>query len=96
MGTDVRINVKLFAFAKVVVGNDQVELELQEGATVGDVRAALGAAYPDLQALIPQMLIAVDSQYSEENQVVTSTSEIACIPPVSGGGKAIDSPRRLP
>lgn len=77
--------MRLFALAKNVVGRDTVRLELAEPATVADVRAALGEAYPALGALIGQMLMAVDAEYADDSQPVTSASEIACIPPVSGG-----------
>jgi molybdopterin converting factor small subunit len=92
----VRVRVKLFALAKDLAGSDHLELDLADGATVGDVRAALGAACPDLMPLLPQVLIAVDAQYSEESQPVAPANEIACIPPVSGGGITIDTTSRLP
>jgi molybdopterin converting factor small subunit len=81
----VTVQVKLFALAKQLAGRDSVALLLPDGATVADVRRELPAACPALRGLIDQTLIAVDSEYAADAKPVESDSEVACIPPVSGG-----------
>jgi molybdopterin converting factor subunit 1 len=79
------IRVKLFAVAKQAAGADFVGLEVRDGATIGEVREALVAALPDLAAVRRHLLFAVDTEYAGDAKVVRPDSEVACIPPVSGG-----------
>ncbi len=80
-----KLAVKLFARAKDLAGAGQVTIELPEPATVGGVRAALTRTYPALAPLASSLLIAVGTDYASEDQPLTSESEVACFPPVSGG-----------
>lgn len=82
---DVQIRVKLFALAKQIAGSEVVELSVPAPARVQDVRSELARAFPSLAGLVPQMLIAVDSVYAADSAAVLEKSEVACIPPVSGG-----------
>lgn len=79
------VRVKLFAVAKQAAGVDSIEIEVPEQATVADVRRALIAAVPALSPAAKFLLFAVDAEYAGDQMVVTPKSEIACIPPVSGG-----------
>jgi molybdopterin converting factor subunit 1 len=80
-----KITVKLFAAMRDAAGADSVEIEVREGATVTDVRAALIERFPEQQALLARVLFAVDAQYAGDTVQVSPHAEIACIPPVSGG-----------
>lgn len=79
------IEVKLFAVAKQAAGADRVELDVPNGATVADVRAALVARLPELAAAQKHLLFAVGADYAADATVVRPGDEVACIPPVSGG-----------
>jgi len=79
------INVKLFAAARQCSGREEVAIELSAGATVGDLRAALATACPELNALLPASMVAVDHDYAANDQVLPDRAEVALIPPVSGG-----------
>jgi molybdopterin converting factor subunit 1 len=80
-----RIEVKLFAVAKQIANAESVGVEIPDQATVGQLRQALAAQFPDLAASMPHIAIAVDTQYAADDVVLTANSEVACIPPVSGG-----------
>lgn len=80
-----RVRVKLFAVARELAGRSDVEIAVAEGATVADVRQALAGDVPALADVLPHALLAVDAQYADETTVVTEQSELALIPPVSGG-----------
>lgn len=82
---NMQLSVKLFARAKDLAGAGQVMLELPAPATVADVRVALTRVYPLLAPLASSLLIAVGTDYAGDQQVVTSDSDVACFPPVSGG-----------
>jgi molybdopterin synthase catalytic subunit/molybdopterin converting factor small subunit len=76
----VNVQVRLFAALRERVGAGSLELELGEGATVGDVWPALA-----LGAEPPGLLYAVNRAYVERTEPLTSGDEVAVIPPVSGG-----------
>jgi len=80
-----RVRVKLFAVARELAGHDELELAVADGATVAQVRQALAAAVPALGDVLPHALLAVDAQYAGDATIINERSELALIPPVSGG-----------
>jgi molybdopterin converting factor subunit 1 len=80
-----RLTVRLFAVCKQRVGRDQVQLELADGSTVAQLRRSLAAEFPQLAAVMPHVMIAVDGQYAADATVIPPHGDLACIPPVSGG-----------
>jgi molybdopterin converting factor subunit 1 len=81
----VKVRVRVFALARQVAGCDAIEIELAEGATVASLRGELAAQVPPLSALVRQLTFAIDAQYVADETIVPPGSEVACIPPVSGG-----------
>ncbi len=79
------VRIRLFAVAKELAGRDLISLELPAGSTVAQLRAKLAADIPALAAVLPHILFAVGSDYAKEDTVIAAGSEVACIPPVSGG-----------
>ena len=80
-----RVQVKLFAAARQRIESDQIELELVQGATIAELRKQLCQEYPSLRPLVASAMFAVNQSYATDDTVLIATSEIACIPPVSGG-----------
>jgi molybdopterin converting factor small subunit len=81
-----KVRVLLFAAPKQLVGTSQVEVELSEKTpTVGAVRTALQRDFPALGGMLAVSAFAVDSQWSPEDTIINSDSQVALIPPVSGG-----------
>jgi molybdopterin converting factor subunit 1 len=80
-----KVRVKLFAVAKELAGRDELAIDLPPGATVGDLRDAVVAASPALARIVPHALWAVGAAYASDNTPLNEQSEIALIPPVSGG-----------
>jgi sulfur-carrier protein len=81
----VSVRILLFAVARQLAGRDAIVLDLAPGSTVGQLRERLSAEVPALGAVLPQMLFAVGSQYAADDTTIDEASEVACIPPVSGG-----------
>ena len=75
-----KVSVRLFAGLRERAGTGRRELELAEGARVGDVWDAL--ALGDEPA---GLLYAVDRAYAEPDTELADGAEVALIPPVSGG-----------
>jgi len=80
-----KIVVKLFAGARELAGQSEIELELPAGATIGQLRDVLLETRPQLQPLLSHALFAVDAEYAKDHTPVPADADIACIPPVSGG-----------
>lgn len=80
-----KISVLLFARARDLAGTDRIELDLPPGAMLADLRIALAASHPQLAEITSRSLFAVDEEYAPPTTVLSETSQVACIPPVSGG-----------
>ncbi|HLF68420.1 MAG TPA: molybdenum cofactor biosynthesis protein MoaE [Gaiellaceae bacterium] len=75
-----QVRVRLFAALRERAGSGSVELQLPEGAVLGDVWPALGLGDEP-----PGLLYAVNRAYADRATALASGDEVAVIPPVSGG-----------
>ena len=80
-----KVRVKLFAVAKELAGYDELEVELPNGATISDLRSAIVIVSPALARIVPHALWAVGTEYATDSTTLTEQSQVALIPPVSGG-----------
>jgi molybdopterin converting factor small subunit len=80
-----KIRIKLFAAAKETVGTDILEMNVPPGATIADARTAAITAIPQLRNIITHSLWAIGAEYVPDTTPISETSDIALIPPVSGG-----------
>jgi MoaE-MoaD fusion protein len=76
----VHVTVRVFAILRERAGAGSVELELPEGASVGDALSELGPLAEGLP-----LVMAVNREYAPQDQVLGEGDELALIPPVSGG-----------
>jgi molybdopterin synthase catalytic subunit len=76
----VHVHVRLFAALRERAGSGSVDVELPEGAVLGDVWPVLGLGEePD------GLLYALNRAYAEPSTRLAAGDEVAVIPPVSGG-----------
>ena len=80
-----KVEVKFFAIAKQLADAESIAVDLPQNATVKQLRGELVAQFPKMSSIIDHVAFAVDSEYASDNAVLSSDSEVACIPPVSGG-----------
>jgi molybdopterin synthase catalytic subunit len=76
----VNVRVRLFAALRERTGAGSMELELPDGAVVGDVWSAL-----PLGDEPPGILFALNREYADRTAALDDGDEVALIPPVSGG-----------
>jgi len=81
------VRVRLFASAREAAGVGHLLLELPNGATVRDAIASVTKLHP-LVGRIGQLVMAKDREYVGLDEPLTEGSELALIPPVSGGAVA--------
>mgnify|MGYP005821343409 CR=1 FL=1 len=89
-----RVEIRLFAVARQLAGRAAVAVDLPEGATIGDLRRALAAGYPELAGIVPRVMLAVGSEFATDDVPIPPGAEVAIIPPVSGGSAGLEDTRR--
>jgi MoaE-MoaD fusion protein len=84
----VRVLVRLFASYREAAGRGHLDLELPAGSTVRDAVARIVSEHP-LIAEGRQVVIARNRDYAEMDTPLADGDEVALIPPVSGGERAL-------
>jgi molybdopterin synthase catalytic subunit len=83
-----RLRVRLFAIQRELAGTRQVELELPDDATIESAWEALVRLHPLLAPGRDFVRFALDGDYADPSMPVAGSSELAVIPPVSGGAES--------
>ncbi len=78
-----QVTVRCFAAAREALGEEVLQLDVADGATVADLKAALLARAPALQRVA--MVCAVNREYATAERRLAAGDEVAFIPPISGG-----------
>jgi len=79
-----KCTVLLFARYADLAGAPSIEVELPEGATLGDLWERIREMVPALRSE-SRPLLACDRAYARPETIVPAGGEIAAFPPVSGG-----------
>lgn len=83
-----RVRLLAFASAGDAVGGTELDLELEEGITVGQLKARLEREHEALAGLWGRIAVAVDGELAVDTDVLVEGVEVALLPPVSGGSGA--------
>ena len=88
------VRVRLFAGLRDRAGAEEIELELPDGASVGDALEQLARVSDGIK-----VVMAVNREYADADVRLHPDDELALIPPVSGGAterrpRARDRPSR--
>jgi MoaE-MoaD fusion protein len=76
------VSVRLFAGLRERAGSGRIDVELPDGATVGDLLAAM--------ELAPRSCVAaINREYAAPDARIAPGDEVALVPPVSGGAGAV-------
>lgn len=78
------LRVTLFAGMAELAGSRNLEIPWS-GGTVADLRRAVAAAAPAVEPLLARSAVALGDRYAGADEPVARGSEVAIIPPVSGG-----------
>lgn len=80
------ITIRLFAGLAETIGSSSLSFQATEiPLTAGKLKELLSASYPNAASQIGASLIAIDREYAPDDSIITASSEVALIPPVSGG-----------
>src|SRR2546422_10569308 len=80
-----RVTIRYFAAARERAGTSSETLELHDAATAAEALAAACARPPALQPVAQRLRLAVDQEFAAPERRLRDGSEVALIPPVSGG-----------
>src|SRR5689334_25210114 len=80
------VSVRLFAVLREAAHRDALDVELEDGATAGDLVDAV-ARDAGIGAVVQpsSVVVAVNREYVEPGHPLHDGDEVALIPPVSGG-----------
>jgi molybdopterin converting factor subunit 1 len=84
----VKVTVKFFAALRDMTGSRELNLEVREGLTVGELHRDLCARFPRLASYKTSLMYSVNAEYVPTDYRLGDGDEVALIPPVSGGAHA--------
>ncbi len=79
------LKVRFFASLKDLVGDSELEMQLEEKTSVRSIFHQLETRFPELKKYQPLLLVAVNQEYANWNASVSPGDEVSFFPPVSGG-----------
>lgn len=80
-----KLTILLFAGLRVRLGRDRIELDAPPRLRADELLTLVAREHPRLAEMLPTCRVAVDHAIVDVDGVIDSGSEIALIPPVSGG-----------
>ncbi len=86
------LRILLFAGLREAAGSESVCVEISEGCTAGELLVLLEQQIPRLRGRVAGARVAIDQAFADPQEPIHATSEVALIPPVSGGH---DGPPRI-
>lgn len=79
-----KIDILAFGIAKDIIQSRNLQLELPDGVTVGELKQNLTSQFPDFHKL-RTLAVAVNTEYRNDDFSLSENDEVVIIPPVSGG-----------
>ncbi len=80
-----KLDMLYFGIVREKLGLHGEELEIGDGATVGELLDVLGERYDIFALGAGSLRVAVNQEYVDRGFVLSGDDEVAVIPPVSGG-----------
>ena len=80
-----RVHVNFFSYLKELCGVDQVDQDVPEGSTAGQLVVCLLARFPAMAPAERSLLIAVGVEYQTRDYLLSAGDEVSLFPPVQGG-----------
>ena len=81
------MRVLFFGMLKDVVGRPEEQLDLETGATLGQIFEQYCGRYPRMREMAASILLARNHEFAEPAAAIAEGDEIAFLPPVSGGSE---------
>jgi molybdopterin converting factor small subunit len=79
------MKVQFFSQLKVIVGANEITLDLPDGASVADLLARLYRDFPELEKWDRNLLVGAGLDFVARDHLIQPNDQIAIMPPVQGG-----------
>ena len=79
------LNVRLFALYRERAGRNTISVAVPDGATVADLTDEVRKKLPNLAPPEVKIVVAVNTDYADEDVILQAGDDVCLIPPVSGG-----------
>jgi molybdopterin synthase catalytic subunit len=81
------IKVRFFAAYREATGQPEIDLDIDDGSSLGDLLGLLFDLYPKLKKWSESIVCSVNRKYADLDAVLHPGDDIALLPPVSGGSR---------
>ncbi|NNJ10683.1 molybdopterin converting factor [Chloroflexales bacterium ZM16-3] len=81
----ITVHIRFFAGHRDIVGRSAQDMQIEEGATLGQVWGRLTVDHPRLAGYTGRLLYAINQEFAGPESPLADGDEVAFIPPVSGG-----------
>jgi len=80
-----KVRAQFYAQLRDLVGSREIDVDLAEGATIGDLLDQIYAQQPNLRSHDKSILIGAGVEFVDRNYKLKPGEEISVMPPVQGG-----------
>ena len=80
-----KINVKLYASFREIVGAKEQEIEVADGTTVQMLLEDYIKRFPQIGRFREHVILSVNKEYGHPGRKLKNGDEVSFLPPVSGG-----------
>ena len=91
--TTIKITLKLFGSLREASGESSLDVDLDEGSSVADLRNWLAERNPLVEKLGARLAASVNLEMAKDADLLTHGDEVAFLPPVAGGDGAKSAKR---
>ena len=91
-----KITLKLFGSLREAAGESTIQVELDEGARVADLRRWLSGRNPLVDKLGDRLAASVNLEIASSDEILRDGDEVAFLPPVAGGDGTRATPEAVP
>ena len=85
MSSKITVDIKLFAYARELVGEKNISIDVEEGITIEGLMDRIIDEHPSLENIRDNLIIAVNKTTVQQDKVLKDGDEVALLPPVAGG-----------
>jgi MoaD family protein len=80
-----KIQIQFFSRLRDLAGRSEMEIDLPEGTTVGQLLGTLYAETPSMREWDNSLLVASGVEFVNRDYVIRAGDQISIMPPVQGG-----------
>lgn len=84
-----KINLLLFGSVREAAGTSRLEVDLEDGATVAELRDWLAARNEAVEKLGDRLAASINMEVADVSDVLEEGDEVAFLPPVAGGDGSV-------